>query len=87
MRHLSGVASAPRFFENGLTPKNRGADAAPLRNVSLEAARGLTRSGQRDDKTGSANLCSAATVIGIDLNAGVRERGSDDLGTRTLHSG
>ena len=38
MRHLSGVASAPRFFANRLTPKNRGADATPLRTDSLLAA-------------------------------------------------
>ena len=41
MRHMSGVASAPYFFENGLTPKKQGADAAPLRNLSLSAARGI----------------------------------------------
>ena len=28
---LSGAASAPWFFANGLTPTNQGADAAPLR--------------------------------------------------------
>ncbi len=38
-------------------------------------------------RTGSIDSRSAKTVIGIDLNAGVRERGSDARGTRTLHSG
>ncbi len=38
-RILSGVASAPRFFQRGLTPKNRGADAAPLRGLITDRAR------------------------------------------------
>ena len=38
-RFLSGVASAPWLFPSGLTPKNRGADAAPLRGLIKDRAR------------------------------------------------
>ena len=34
----SGAASAPRFLESGLTPKNQGADAAPLRDLTSDRA-------------------------------------------------
>ncbi len=46
MRHLNGAASAPRFL--GVSPPlvEPGADAAPLRNVSLCPARNIS---ERDD--------------------------------------
>ncbi len=40
-RFPSRAASAPRFFQSGLTPKNRGADAAPLRCLIADRARAL----------------------------------------------
>ena len=36
---LSGMASAPWFFPRGLTPKNQGADATPLRCLITDHAR------------------------------------------------
>ncbi len=38
-RFPSGVASAPWLFQRGLTPKNRGADATPLRCLTNDRAR------------------------------------------------
>ena len=51
MRPLSGAASAPRFFENGLTPKSQGADAAPLRNLSLFVARVIVGCVESSERT------------------------------------
>ncbi len=38
-RFPSGVASAPWLFPSGLTSKNRGADAIPLRSLTTDRAR------------------------------------------------
>ena len=48
---------SPRFFQSGLTPKNRGADATPLRGLITDRARSLVEDKHPDLREGTQSGC------------------------------